>query len=114
MTKDPRFPNRPEHPDFWIISEAVIDLDASSDRGTKYKDISGPIVDPDSALYVAKQRIGRMLQVATERGITPEDVASLPLAGWMDGFFAGAEYHRIKSTKTTPDFPPGKGKHHHG
>lgn len=100
-------PNRPEHPDFWIISEAVIDGDASVANGS-YEDAVRRVVDLGSAIYMGKQRTSRLNEME-ELGLTSTQMSALR-AAWVDGFIAGAEYRRIKTERERPNFPPGRGK----
>lgn len=86
-------PKRPDHPDFWLISQAVIDNDAQADAKQGMDDILARTADPKSALYVAEQRAMRM-------------AAHLPFSGpatmavfgslWIDGFMAGARFQALK------------------
>lgn len=52
--RDPRFPDRPQHPDFWRLSEQMLALDAKAlDYGVEAA-LRG-VVDEASAIYVAQQ-----------------------------------------------------------
>ena len=62
MTYDPNFPDRPQHPDFDVLSQAVIRTDGLADKGLTVQDIfilAG--LDFDSILYMAQQRALRMI-----------------------------------------------------
>ena len=85
------FPGRPEHPDFRLIAQAVQDLDAQADSGQPVQDILGRHIDPDSAVYMARQRaIRAMLQRAKVR----EGLLGVP---WLDGFLAGMIVQHLKA-----------------
>lgn len=75
-------PGRPDHPDFWLISEALIELDTQADQGASFEDIVGRLVDPESVLYAAVQR------AIWRKNIGGGSSISL----WMDGFVTGVRY----------------------
>lgn len=44
---DPRFPDRPQHPDFWRIADALTALDGRAEGGKERTDVTlVPLVDP--------------------------------------------------------------------
>lgn len=92
---DPRFPDRPEHPDLWLISQALIETDAQADADQGIGDITGRIVDPASLIYMAQQRATR----AVISGAAPNSMAIVLTATWMDAFIAGARYQHLKASK---------------
>jgi hypothetical protein len=68
LLNDPRFPDRPTHPDFWALSEVILSLDgliaetpddkleeAFTERYNSYLDL-------DSVTYMAEQRVARAVQ----------------------------------------------------
>lgn len=71
--RDPRFPNRPQTPDYWRLSEVCLRLDGASGEGGKsFEDVVGDAVDPRSLAYVAEQRVGIFLQrLGLEHQIPP-------------------------------------------
>jgi hypothetical protein len=81
--------NRPAHPDFWLLSQAVIDNDAAADSGQPMADIIGRYLDPESVIYVAMQRA---LRAAPRR---PGEQTKLA-ATWIDGFTAGMHVQSLK------------------
>lgn len=82
------FPGRPDHPDFWLISEALIENDAQADQGTPFEDMVSRIVNPEVLAYIAAQRARRTM-----------DPLVGPIAAWMDGFIAGARYQHKRQEK---------------
>jgi hypothetical protein len=80
------FPNRPDHPDFWLMAECVQDLDAAADDGVSYERIIGP-VDIRSLTYMATQRA---LRINVPGGLT----LAYAGAGWIDGFMAGVNFQK--------------------
>ena len=79
--------NRPQHPDFWKLTEIILRLDGAVEAG---EDVNhsrlGKAVDLTSARYMSLQRAKRVVQLAKEHGWRPVQA----LAGtWLDGFLAG-------------------------
>lgn len=96
MSADPRFPDRPDHPDFWLISQALIDQDAQADAGQPFTDVVERIVDRDSLIYAAEQR-GLRFQAGRSKPSVAERVAMQ--AAWVDAFLAGARYQALKERR---------------
>ncbi len=88
---DPRFPNRPTHPDFWRISEVVLQHDGETvEGGQSMEDVVGDTVDLPSLSYVAMNRAGTSCQVM---GL-PEALVPALAAIWSDAFLAGARFQQ--------------------
>lgn len=87
---DPNFPDRPDHPDFWLMAEVVQDLDNAADDGLSADRIVADL-DMTSVAYMAEQRALR----AQAGGM-------VPAALWFDAFVMGVMFQRRKSSKT-PD-----------
>jgi hypothetical protein len=86
---DPRFPDRPTHPDYWRISEILLANDGDATEGGKtIPEITAAVVDIESLTYVAKQRAGLMCQAL---GLDPRLAIYLSTA-WIDAFTAGATF----------------------
>jgi hypothetical protein len=82
---------RPEHPDFWLLSQQALDNDAAADSGQDIGDILGRQLDPDSVFYMATQRAARIM--AQARG--PAGVALA--AAWIDGLMTGIGFQHAKA-----------------
>jgi hypothetical protein len=83
--------SRPEHPDFWMLSEVVIKIDAMTDQHQGFSDIVGRMIDLDSVSYMAEQR--------ALRAMGPNATAAtraLIGATWIDGFMAGVNFQNRK------------------
>jgi hypothetical protein len=106
---DPAFPGRPDHPDFWLLSQTVLDLDAQADSGQPVTDILGRYLDPDSVLYMARQRTLRAVK-QPRAGLAP----AMPLitGAWMDGFMAGIAVAGLKAIQVAGT--AGEGLDHAG
>lgn len=97
---EPRFPGRPDHPDFWLISEAVQDFDSAADDNAGFDRLVRPIVDIPSLTYTAEQRAARALGAGARNPlfrVTPELMRLQ--ATWIDGFVAGARFRQLKDRK---------------
>lgn len=86
------FPDRPDHPDFWLISEALLDADAQADAGQGTKDILGRMINAESVSYAAIQRA--QLAVARSRiSVKPSQIPVLA-AMWLEGMMIGMQVQR--------------------
>jgi hypothetical protein len=88
---DPDYPDRPQHEDFWKMSEIIRRTDALADQ-TEDVNILDLLtmagIDVDSVQYMARQRVARAISrippPADEVERRAEDYAA-----WMDGFLLG-------------------------
>lgn len=90
---DPRFPDRPTHPDFWRISEILLANDGDATEGRRsIPEIVTAVVDVESLTYAAKQRA----RIACEAlGLPTSDGWVAKLASvWIDAFTAGATFEQ--------------------
>jgi hypothetical protein len=84
---DPRFPNRPSHPDFWRLVEVINHLDGEATEGHKsLEDILGQDIDLDSLFYMADQRVLR------SRIPNSPVLRYAALALYLDAFALGYHY----------------------
>ncbi len=87
---------RPDHPDFWKMSQIIIDCDAQAEEQGLDEVLDG-YVDKDALVYMANQRAYRALNIQRESELqdaaTRESV-SIIAAMWMDAFIVGAKYER--------------------
>lgn len=82
------FPDRPDHPDFWKLSEIVLQLDGRAmEDESDFASTLASMMDPKSLCYMARQRAMRLL----ERGLV--SLTSL----YIDGFAAGYRYAERKN-----------------
>lgn len=94
-------PLRPDHPDFWLISRTVLDLDAQSDAGRPVPEILGRMADPESANYAAIQRAMRAVRQFPQASPLLSVLAGL----WLDGFTTGMHVQQAKMTEAEHDDP---------
>lgn len=88
---DGRFLDRPQHPDFWRISEILLANDGDATEGRRSLEaITGSVVDLESLTYAAHQRAGIMCAAL---GLDPGLVGILATA-WVDAFTAGAMFQQ--------------------
>lgn len=58
---DPRFPDRPNTPDFWRLSETAMQLDGQVNEGDEdIEKIFESLCDMESLLYITDQRSGML------------------------------------------------------
>lgn len=86
---DPRFPNRPKHPDFWLMAGITTRNDEATEKGRKsvLDVIREAGVDPESALYLAQNRALVVSRQPAGRQITTA-------VAWLDGLVVGLEVAR--------------------
>lgn len=85
--------SRPDHPDLWLLSEILLDLDAQSDNATgEFADITDRMIPHEVAVYVALQRSLRVIKA----GIAPPGAEMVLSATWLDGFIAGMMFQAKK------------------
>jgi hypothetical protein len=96
--RDPRFPDRPQHPDFWRLSDVVLQLDGQATEGDRtIPEIMTGLVDPESLTYVALNRAGLLCQ---HLGL-PESIRPALAATWLDAFAAGVSFEKRGGHRTT-------------
>lgn len=100
---DPRFPNRPQHKDFWLLSDIELDLDGRIDhltdpgeRQEEFTKVIKEVIDLDSLMYMSR---GRVL-AAISRGLYFDQSGMNSM--YIDGFLAGAHFAR-KQNKTNKE-----------
>lgn len=91
-----KFPNRPDHPDFWKLSKVLLANDASViEDGKSIPDTVRDIIDPAVLEYHAMNRVGLGAQLSG----AGQDPRLLTLLGaiWIDAFAAGARFAKAES-----------------
>lgn len=83
------FPNRPTHPDYWLMAEVVQDLDAAAEDGMSADRIVGDL-DMASVAYMASQRVLRAQNLLKGSAMAPL---------WFDAFVIGVMYQRRKDQR---------------
>lgn len=87
---DPRFPDRPTHPDFWRLSEIVTQNDGDATEGGKSTfEILG--IDEESFMYFLEQRLGTVTQAAHVADLGPR-MHRFVQAVYIDAFAAGKKF----------------------
>lgn len=92
--RDPRFPNRPTHPDWVRLSNALQEMDARADAGTEMMQIIGN-VDEESLRYAVTNRLAILHQV------THGEMDAL--AVYLDAFTLGKLYAESVARKDEGD-----------
>lgn len=91
---DPRFPDRPQTPDYWRIVEVVNQQDGRyTEDGQEMPQIVADIVDEKAVTYMA---MNRALMVQKLAGAAqPDDTLTQVLASvWVDAFTAGVRFEK--------------------
>lgn len=91
--RDPRFPNRPQHPDFWRIADVLNQLDGESLEGGKdLPEIVVGMVDLESLIYSASNRAIKQIELL---GL-PNDtrMRAALTATFLNAFLAGVQFER--------------------
>lgn len=86
--KDPKYPNRPEHADFDLLSKVLQGQDAASEGGQPLEDLVP--IDLASGVYAARQRALRTIMHFSLPSTMEGPLAAL----WLDAFAAGHEVGR--------------------
>lgn len=87
------FEKRPDHDDFWLMSEVLQDLDrAAEDVGIER---TAGTVDMDSLGYVAVQRAIRIM--ATNEQVPTERALAQIAACWIDAFVTGLNFQKRRN-----------------
>lgn len=93
---DPNYPERPNHPDFWVLSRIIIDQDKRAEgHAVPFEEMIARVVDVKSVTYMASQRALRAAGAVVPSRYT---LARLQ-AVWLDAFLAGAAYQAEKDRR---------------
>lgn len=84
LREDNEFPNRPNHPDFWALSNIIIQNDNLAELSPlQVEQIIGEVIDINSLVYLASQRITRT------KG---QEATALQVAYFTDAFLIGYKF----------------------
>jgi len=92
---DPNFPDRPEHPDFWGLSEIITTMDDTADTKGPHIVWQEDGVDITSLTYMARQRALRAKNLLV--GATEKEKLTIM---WLDAFTAGLRFARKQAQPT--------------
>lgn len=103
--RDPRFPDRPQHPDFWRIAEVSLRKDGASKEGHQtIEEIIASLVDLKSLDYAALVRMHKALvetgfldqlkQCPNDLGKQYELLMSILAGAWTDAFTTGVLFQQ--------------------
>ncbi len=102
-THDPRFPNRPDHPDFAWLSRTIQEQDAASEEPGFSVDetLAALPIDPASLTYLAQQRGIMAMNHLIRTGVLSHVPARIRAAleavfasAYLDAFTLGVRYGR--------------------
>lgn len=85
--RDPNFPDRPQHPDFWKLSTIILEMDGkfAEDSATDFEEYVDNEVDVASIMYMAIQRAQRL------QGRNVGSIAAI----YMEAFMVGRRFERM-------------------
>jgi hypothetical protein len=92
-----RRPQRPEHPDFWRLSEIVLANDGRMDAAPRrekervWKETTGSVIDVPSITYMATQRAIKLLGPPTPANLAQHSAVA---ALYIDAFVTGAMFEQ--------------------
>lgn len=95
------FPNRPNTREFWKLSEVVLQLDGAAEAGESFDSLVQKVVDVDSLLYMAQQRVRGAIGPGS--GVDYEALVMKMTSIYLDGFMAGAGYAKLTEIDTGGD-----------
>ena len=87
---------RPDHDDFWLMSEVVLDLDAAADDKIAMERIIGGI-DLASLAYMSTGRVVHGL------GMVKANPVAAMGGCWIDGFMAGLNFQKRRAGKAVAE-----------
>lgn len=92
--RDPLFPNRPQTPDFWRLSETILMLDGRAQQiDASLKGITDEFVDTDSVDYMAERRVDLLLR-AFDMEHLPASVRLMLVSTYMAGLVHGIAFEK--------------------
>lgn len=106
MSSDPNHPDRPEHPDFYMLSDSVLTIESQveqrlasgMDIAEARGGITAPFVDTESFDYMAIGRVHTIVaQLPFPTNMMLRQISELVAAIWQDGFAASLYYQERKS-----------------
>lgn len=88
-----RFPNRPDSPDFWRLSDVVLKLDGRATEGNEpFEQLAGPLIDIEALEYMAEQRTAAFTQAV---GVPPTpELQSLLVTVFVTSVLTGIEFEK--------------------
>lgn len=101
---DPKdYPLRPDHPDWWRLSELVLQLDAqATEDGRRLDNITAGIIDPESLGYLALQRAMRYLGITTRAEVAEHMTTIARMGAWYhEAFILGARFEAAQRSAAT-------------
>lgn len=92
-------PNRPDHPDFWRLSELILgytgSLNEAADKDEFWEKYVDGLVDRASLTYMSMQRAMQVLGIATVGEIVAHmDELSRLTTVYAEGFLMGAKFEQ--------------------
>lgn len=96
---------RPDHPDFWALSDLMLQLDGQAEEGNRDAgQIAGEIIDERSLSYLALQRVMRAEALTGERFTMRAQITAAAL--YLEAFVMGARFAQRPPAKPNPFVKP--------
>ena len=93
-----QFPGRPDHADFWRLSESVLKQDGKMQEGQEsFETVMSKIVDIDSICYMAEQRAEFLLDKTGMRH--SQVLKGLLMSMYLDAFTTGVGFQQAGGTR---------------
>jgi hypothetical protein len=93
-----KFPNRPNHPDFWRLSDVTLRLDGAAGNGRDLSTAADGLVDLDSLVYMAEQRCAILIRAF---GL-PTSVHMPLVTAYVTSFITGIEFEKEGGHRDAP------------
>lgn len=95
---DPRFPNRPTHADFQVMSRVLVEIDKEADAGGTFENMAARYVDVPSLDYAAEQQTGMMLnRLGRKHVYSQREVAQMVQSAFLSAFVHGIRFEQERS-----------------
>lgn len=90
-------PKRPNHPDYWALSEVLVSHDAEMDQGGNMEDALARFIDVESLTYAAVNQAGMLVQRTGAKLVySRRELETAVAASFVSSFVAGMRYQTKK------------------
>lgn len=97
---DPRFPDRPNTPEFWRLVEIGLAHDATSVEHKGTQSVINGMVDEQTLIYYARHRLGTAF--GPQMSTFTRDQQILVMAVYLDAFAKGYDFANSPEGAKTP------------
>ena len=106
-----KFEGRPNHPDFWTLSQLVLGMDASAKDGPiDVREMIEEVVDFDSISYMANGRaalsVNLVRDISRSTGVSPAKLFENIIPSlYVDAFILGARFAEERARRAKGEQP---------